>query len=119
MAKDTTVQERLFDVEFDSAVNDGLVQELVPKQFKFSKEGDRITGRLMAVEECKGKEEGVYSRYIVNTDDGMKTIVCGAQVDAILSNGKMVGSLVRITFLGKEKLGSGRTMNKWDVRVKK
>lgn len=118
MSKEEKQQDR-FAEEFDAAEREGLTQELIPKQYKMTEPGSSVTGLLLVVEPCQGKEQGKYMRYIMETAKGMISVVCGAQVDAILGDGKNVGKIVRLTYLGKEKLSTGRTMNKWDVRVKR
>lgn len=117
MAKNENVNE--LDEMFDDAEASGETQTLVPKHFKFEEPGARLTGYLRAVDTCKGESEGTYKRYTIQTDMDLVSCVCGTQVDSILGDGRYMDALVRITYLGTEKLKGGRSMNKYDVKLRK
>lgn len=107
-----------FDAAFDEADAAGETRQLIPRPYKFAKESDKVTGILVRVEDCMGENDVTYKRYILDLGTEHISLVCGAQVDAILGDGRHLGKLVRITYLGKEALSKGRTMNKYDVRMK-
>ena len=115
MAKAQNLTEA--DKLFDQAEEKGEAKTLIPTHRKFEEPGDRVTGYLRGVETCTGEKDGTYKRYVLDTTEELISFVCGAQVDAILGDGRAVDKLIRVTFLGKESLKKGRTMNKFDVKI--
>ena len=103
--------------QFNKLNGQGKVQERQYRIFKWESEGDLIVGQLIRIEPFKyGKFADEVNSYIIDTDDGMVSTVCGKSVDGLLSESD-IGKLVCITYNGKLKLDSGRTMNDFSVQV--
>ena len=83
---------------------------------KFDAEGQTITGRLISVDVVESaKFDGDYNRYLFDTDEGKVAVSLGSSMDMLHKAGDMVGRIYHITYKGKRKLDSGRTMNEYDV----
>ena len=96
---------------------EGKVQERQYRIYRWESQGDSLIGRLVRIEPFKyGKFSEQVNSYLIDTDDGMISTVCGKSVDGLLSESD-VGKLVCITYNGKVRLQNGRTMNDFSVQV--
>lgn len=73
--------------------------------------GDQISGVLLKKEDGG---QGISAKYYIDTAEGEK-LVWGSTILDDLMRFIESGTLVRITFLGKEKTPKGRDVNQWKV----
>lgn len=83
---------------------------------RFEAEGETVLGRLVSVDSVESAQyDGDYNRYLFDTDDGKVAVSLGSSMDMLHKSGDMIGKVYQITYKGKRKLNSGRTMNEYDV----
>lgn len=58
--------------------------------------------------------EGTYNQYVLETDEGLIKFMLGQSADREFGDTLEEGQIYALTFLGKEKISGGRTVNKYD-----
>jgi len=101
---------------YKQAKERGELKVLTPDYVEFKKKGDVILGRLKGISVVTSTSTGQsYNQYLVETDKGMGKFALGNATDneirPLLNNGK----LYSFEFLGQEKLGGGKSVNKFNI----
>lgn len=119
--KENQAPVTLAEQAFADFQKQGAVENVSSRHVEWKEPGQRVVGWLRQVKKLKSQEAagGDYCQYVL--DDGVEliTVICGAQVDQMLADGKRIGQLLEIVFKGKERIGRGRTMNTFLVRTAK
>jgi len=85
---------------------------------RWSEEGQTIVGKVLKIEPFYGSSNEVEcDKYLVDTDDGLKSLVLGASTDKQLNGQVQAGMIVAITYRGKVALEGGRHVNRFDIRI--
>lgn len=95
----------------------GLAEIKAPDLFKFEKEGQQIVGQLTSVSKYQGDGTADVNKYTFDTDSGSIVCILGVHFDNLINPGKHMGKILAITYLGKIKLSSGRTMNDYKIEI--
>jgi len=103
---------------YDEAVKAKTTVVVTPKYIEFEKKGDCVVGILKGISQVSSSRgEGTYNQYLVDTDMGMCKFAMGSATDKEIQLLLKIGVLYAFTFKGKEKLGQGRSVNKFLVEV--
>ena len=92
------------------------VIDLDPVFKKLDKKGDFLIGRLLRTEEVKAAAgSGTFLTYTFDTDEGLVKTKLGGATDKAIGVSMAVGAVYRVEFLGKEKLPTGNSVNRWKI----
>lgn len=95
----------------------GLTKDLIPAFMTWEKTGDMIIGRYLHHFAVEGEgDKGSYNQYVFETNEGKVKFSLGSLADKEVSSQLEHGGLYAIKFLGKEKIGNGRQVNRFSVR---
>lgn len=99
-----------------AAEKQGAVRNMTPRFLELRHENDQVVGKFLSVSTIPAKDnKPPYNSYVFDTDDGLAKFSMGSNADAEFGASMTVGKVYSITFLGKDKLEGGRTVNKWSV----
>lgn len=102
--------------QYEKAYKAGETQDLTPTFTRFEEKGDVMIGKLVSFNSVQSSlGEGSYNQYLFDTDDGLVKFSLGKAADSELASQFVAGGVYRIEFLGNEKIGKGRTVNKYEV----
>ena len=88
--------------------------------FKFTETGDVLTGMLDGFHDITTDNGDCKAYYLVTSTHGRVSFIGGYLVDQAIAKHDIVnGDIVKITFHGKKDIGNGRTLNDFDIKVKK
>lgn len=83
---------------------------------EFKKAGTQIVGKLVSRNPVSSSQgEGSYNQYLFETDKGMVKCALGTATDNEAGSMMGQGGVYSITFKGKEDIGRGRKINKFDI----
>lgn len=100
----------------EAAKKADVMKDLTPNFFEFEKQGDGFVGKFIAsaaVDSSLGT--GTYNQYLFETDDGMLKCAFGAATDKEVVPLMKVGGIYSVEFVGKVKIGGGKSVNKFKV----
>lgn len=104
--------------QFGKASEKGKVEQITTSIYKFIEEGQVCIG---IVKDIRPFTEGTFdtevSQYVLETDEGLVSMVLGSATDKKIAGQKVNGKLVRITYRGKTHLEDGRSVNDFAVEV--
>jgi len=104
--------------KYEKAKEAGKTEQITEQIYKFEEEGQQVMGLVVTATPFTGGEfDAEVLRYVIDTDEGRISCVLGSATDSQLSNKKIVGKLVCITFHGKKTLSDGRSINRFSVEV--
>lgn len=101
---------------FDEAKEAGRAKGLSAKYVEFKKKGDAIIGRLVSRNKVASTAgTGYYYQYLFETDKGLIKCALGTATDN--EAGALMGKdgVYSITFMGKQDIGHGRSINRFDI----
>ncbi len=88
---------------------------------KWETVGTKIQGEIISLSQRTDEESGrTYPQLVVSASDGER-IVAASQVDLrnkLLAELPNIGQQIRITYVGNENIGAGKTIKKFDVALK-
>lgn len=94
----------------------GSTESLTPKYVEWEKKGEVMVGRLRGIAEVQGKDgKSSYHQYIMDTDIGLVKFSLGSATDKESGLLMEIGKVYGIKYGGKEDLGGGRKVNKFEV----
>ncbi len=98
------------------AEEDGRVKKLTVLFVPWEKEGQSVVGRLVNVSVVKSrKNDGEYNQYVFHTEAGMVKFQCGSFFDHEQGALMAIGGIYKITYMGKEKLPTGNSVNVFET----
>lgn len=101
---------------YNDAVKAKTVKEMGAKYKEFKKDGDNVIGRLLHKNQVQSRQGGVpYNQYLFDTDEGKVKFALGSATDGDAAAMMGIGGIYAVTYHGKEKLSTGRTMNKFSI----
>lgn len=101
---------------FDESNKAKTGRTLSAKYVTFEKAGDQIIGKLVGRNKVASQQAaGTYNQYLFETDEGLVKCALGTATDN--EAGAMMGKdgVYSVTFKGKEDIGRGRKINKFDI----
>lgn len=91
-------------------------QNLTPEFVRWEEKGQSIVGSFQGrMEVTSGLNQGSYSQYIFDTDDGLIKFSLGSLADKEVGNRFEQGSIYYIEFLGKQKIPGGHQVNRFKI----
>lgn len=100
----------------ERALKDGQTENITPKYVEFTDVGDIIVGRYLARTQVKSNvSDGVYFQYLFDSDEGLIKFHLGSATDGEAGAVMKSGEIYHIEFLGKEKIGGGKSVNKYQI----
>ena len=100
----------------ESALQNKTSKQVSVNYHDWSKDGKSILGRFMSTNIIQSTlNEGQYLQYLFDTDNGPVKFACGGQFDSEAGKLMHIGGIYEITSKGKEDIGGGRRVNKFDV----
>lgn len=100
----------------DKAFKKGSTENLTPTYIEWETEGQTIVGMLkgkVTIESSKNK--GVYTQYMIDTDDGLIKFHLGQVTDGEAGSVMEIGGIYHIEYQGQLKIGGGKSVNKFHV----
>lgn len=99
----------------EAALKDGSAVNRTPEFAKLREENASVTGKMVGCTDVppKNNKPG-YRQYVFETDEGLVKFSLGSNADREFGLAMEIGKVYSIIFLGKEKLPSGNTVNKWN-----
>jgi hypothetical protein len=107
--------EKKYQEMYKTAEKQGMLEELEISFWKPEKEGDFILGRVESVDFIKGPNDGVYGRYTIDTDEGVKNVNFGASIDLLFKNNAPEGRIFKFVYQGMGKNNKGKPFHKYHV----
>lgn len=107
---------RTYKKMYQDAVTTKVVTQLTPTFLRWDKEGKQIIGSFVSLNPVRGKL-GIdpYNQYIFHTDEGMVKFSMGRAADGEVGASLVKGGIYAITYLGKERIEGGRSVNRFNV----
>jgi len=103
---------------YEKAKKSGKAQEITSTIWKAVEIGDRLVGKIIEIKDITFEDtKTTCKEYILDTDDGVQSIVLGTSYDRNLEHKMKIGAEVAITWGGKRDLDGGRTFNIWKVEL--
>jgi hypothetical protein len=100
----------------EKASQEKSLQDITPKFLAWEKPKQSVLGRFVSCAPVQsGLSEGQYNQYLFDTDDGMAKFSLGGAADKEFSTLLVPGNVYEITYLGKEKIARGRSVNKFTL----
>ena len=84
-------------------------------RYEFDNAGDNLEGRLIDCVDITSREGSTFKKYIVKTKAGNMSFLGCYQLDKALP--ELVGHVVKIIYQGKDRIGGGKTVKKFQVLV--
>lgn len=102
--------------KYRKAVKAKGTRSITPVYREWGKDGDQVVGMFLSRTHVQGSlgVEG-YFQYLFDTDEGLVKLALGKATDNEVGEAFQKGVVYVITFRGKEKIGGGRTVNKFLV----
>ena len=102
--------------QYEKAVAEKLAQKIDISIHRWEHEGDKLVGRVLAVDRKESDTfDSEYSQYLLETDGGYVATIFGASVDMLFKTENPVGNVYAFEYQGKRKLDGGRQMNVFTV----
>ena len=101
---------------YDAAKKAKTAKQLTPTYVKWEQEGEMIIGAFISSNPVQSRLGGTeYNQYIFETDDGLVKFALGRAADSEFTPQLCKGVVYAITYLGKEKITGGRSVNRFSV----
>jgi hypothetical protein len=101
--------------QYEKAQKAKAGKKLNPDFITFDNPKDMVVGRFLNAHPVPGKKEGeTYNQYLMETDDGLIKFHMGSVADGEIGVQLAIGGVYAIIYKGKEDLGGGRSVNKFD-----
>lgn len=92
------------------------LQSLNPTFLTWKEKGQEVVGRYLdRIEVASGVGQGSYYQYLFDTDDGRVKFALGQATDKEVGGLMVRGHVYQISFSGKETIGKGRTINRFQI----
>ena len=101
---------------YQDAQKSGRLKHLTPVYQEWKKSGDQIIGAFVSkglVDSSRGGQQ--YYQYVFATDQGNVKFSLGRAADIDVGAAFREGVIYAIEFQGKEDIGGGRSVNKFDI----
>jgi len=103
---------------YNKAEEKGKVDQITTAIYKFLEEGQECIGIVKDIRPfTEGSFDTEVNQYILETDEGLVSMVLGSATDKKLAGQKISGKLVCIVFKGKTHLEDGRSVNDYTIKV--
>lgn len=101
---------------YQEAKEKGEIKLITPEYVEFKKKGDCVVGMLRGITVVESPRTGKsYNQYLVDTDKGLVKFALGNATDNEIRDVVKRGRVYAFTFLSKEDLGHGRSVNKFTI----
>lgn len=102
---------------FQEAEKNKNIEVVQPLFIKLEKEGETIIGAYVSAHEVLSNlSDGTYNMYVFDTDDGLVKFSLGGSADKDVGGLLRAGEVYCIKYLGKQDIGKGKRVNKYDIR---
>ena len=99
---------------YEQAKKGKATKQLTPEYIKWEKEGQMIVGAYISHNPVQSRLGGTeYNQYIFETDKGLVKFALGRSADSEFTPQIARGVVYAITYLGKDKIAGGRTVNRF------
>lgn len=106
-----------YEKQFNEAEEKKATADVSYEQYRWVQEGQTLFGKLLAFEEVQSKDnKQPYMRYLFDTDSGKCSLSLGKSVDFLLADEANIGNVFKVVYTGKKDLGSGRSMNTFQIK---
>jgi len=103
--------------EFEKAVKSHEAIDMTYQPFEFKAAGDSVVGKLLDIQSTHFEATNSdVNKYILETDDGVVSVIAGAIGDSQLDGRVKPGDLMRFEFVEKKLLTGGRTANIFNIQ---
>ena len=105
-----------YEDQYNAAKAEGSLTNMTPKYVEFKQKGDALIGSFISrseVESTTTKKN--YYQYMFDTDFGLAKCHLGSATDNEAGQLFNVGGVYRIEFQGKQSLGGGKAVNKYNI----
>lgn len=104
--------------DFEKKKKDGMTKDAAIPILRFKEPGDSVIGKIVKIQDfTRSKFDGKCNQYVIDTDNGMRTIVLGAYTDSQIAGTEILNHVVSITFEGKEETPGGTFANHFTIEV--
>jgi len=101
---------------FDQAEEEGRIVFNSVEIMKWEKEGQTLTGELLAIEIFDGNRYSEQcNKYLLKTNSGIVSFILGAATDGRLQD-ITEGMIIRVVYKGQKELKDGKRVNVFDVK---
>jgi len=91
-------------------------KQLTPEYIKWEDEGQQVIGAFISLNAVQSRLGGTeYNQYIFETDRGLVKFSMGRAADSEFTPQLAKGVVYAVTYLGKEKIAGGRSVNRFSV----
>jgi hypothetical protein len=105
-----------FKKQYAAAKKADKLTVLTPTYVKWEKEGQQIVGAYVGQNTVVSSVGvGSYNQYLFETDDGLVKFALGSAADSEFAPVLAKGYVYSITYLGKEKIAKGRSVNRFNI----
>jgi hypothetical protein len=92
------------------------VRQITPQFVRWEKPGQQIIGAYVSYNQVKSRlADSTYNQYLFDTDDGLVKFSLGHVADGDVSSLFSKGTVYAITYLGKDKIPGGRSVNRFNI----
>jgi len=100
----------------NKAFSSGQTENMSPAFIEFKTEGQVIVGKFLSRVEVKSnKNDGTYSQYLFDTDDGLIKFHLGKATDTETGDHFIEDNIYHIEYQGNIKIAGGKTVNKFHI----
>lgn len=118
LAKAQAQSKANYEKMYKDAKSKGKAKQVTHEFYNWEEEGQVLIGKLIGYDQVESKEyDGVYNRYVFDTDSGLVGVICGKLIDAVMDEGDFIGKVLAIEYQGKRQLEGGRQVNRFRMEV--
>ena len=101
---------------YEAAKKSKATKQLTPEYIKWESEGQQIIGAFISFNSVQSRLGGTeYNQYIFETDTGLVKFALGRSADSEFTPQLAKGLVYAVTYMGKEKIAGGRSVNRFSV----
>lgn len=101
---------------YDEARRQDQAENINVQIVQFQEEGQQIFGEFLRREHLEDSEyDAEVYKYLFDTDHGRISFVGGQYFDGHIGCEFEQGDLLRVEFLGKQEIGEGKSVRRWNV----
>jgi len=101
---------------YEAAKKGKATKQLTPEYIKWETEGQQVIGAFISFNPVQSRLGGTeYNQYIFETDKGLVKFALGRSADSEFTPQLAKGVVYAITYMGKEKIAGGRSVNRFSV----
>lgn len=109
-----------YEKMYQDAEKSKTTEEIVPTFKKFEKVDEYVVGAFIEEIEITSQNTGqTYKQYIFDTNEGRVKFHLGSNGDREIGSQFLKGAVYFVQFKGKEDIGHGQSVNKWNVKLVK